>query len=691
MLVIAAFALLQQQVPQDTNRSQKLEAITVSEKAGVAHRYRAPWSASALKVSTPLRDTPASVSVITNALIREQSLLSVGDALRYVPGVTVGQGEGNRDAITIRGNASTADFFVDGLRDDAQYFRDLYNVERVEALGGANALTFGRGGGGGVVNRVSKRAGFQPVHDATLESGSYGHGRAAVDVGGALDDRLAGRVNALYQNSGSFRYAYRNTRLGFSPQLSWAVAPATTFRFGAEYFSDARTADRGIPSYRGRPSPAALSTFFGNPDSSHAQAQAMSGDVSVEHRASEFATVRSTLRFTRYDKFYQNVYPGGAVDTSGMVRLSAYNQDIYRSNVFSQNEAVLRVPSSRVPHTLLVGVEIGRQATDNVRQTGYFGGTPSLTVPFDAPTVYTPVEFRPSSTDADNFVLANVASLYAQDQIWLTPKLQATVGARAERFDLGYRNNRAPQRLHRRDDVFSPRAGLVFKPVEPLSLYASISVSHLPSAGDQFGSLTPTTRTLEPERFTNQEAGVKWDVVPALSVTGAVYALVRTNSAAPSAVDPGVYVQTGRQKTTGVEVALNGSVLTGWDVVGAFASQRAKIVSRTNAAPAGAIVPLVPRNTFSLWNRVRLARAIAVGFGSIHQSDMYAAIDDMVTLPGFWRFDGAIYAQASRHAKVQVNMENLFNRAYYATSHGNNNIMPGAPRMVKVSVVTSVK
>lgn len=402
--------------------------------------------------------------------------------------------------------------------------------------------------------------------------------------------------------------------------------------------------------------------------------------------------LRGNLRFASYDKFYQNVYPGSEVDTSGSVKLAAYNNDTFRRNLFSQTEATVRLPYGPMPQTLLVGLELGHQATDNVRQTGYFSGTStSLTVPVTAPTVTTPVEFRPSSSDANNHVLANIVSVYAQDQLWLTSRLQATLGVRFERFDLSFRNHRVPQDLERADNLVSPRAGLVFKPSEPVSLYSSYSVSHLPGAGDQFSSLTPSTKTLEPERFTNREIGAKCDVTPSLSVTGAAYLLMRTNSAAPSAIDPGVYVQTGEQRTVGYELSLRGRVANAWDVLGSFANQRATIVSATTAAPAGATVPLVPRHTLSLWNRLQARPSLGFGVGALYQGDMYAAIDNMVTIPAFWRFDGAVYVDVTRHLTLQANIENLFDRAYYATSHGNNSIMPGAPRTVRVSLTRTLR
>jgi catecholate siderophore receptor len=604
----------------------------------------------------------------------------------------MGQGEGHRDAPTIRGNSSTADFFVDGVRDDAQYFRDFYNVERLEVLAGSNAMIFGRGGGGGVINRVTKQAQWERTRDLTLEGGSFGHGRGTLDYGGAISEAVAVRVNGMYQHSNGFRDAFTLSRAGVNPSAAIQLGGRTSLRAGGEYFEDRRRVDRGLPSFQGRPSSASLRVFFGNPDSSRASAEVGSADATLEHRFSDRASFRSHGRATSYDKFYQNVLPGALNADGSQVSLSAYSSDMQRMNVFSQNELTLRLPDLKVPQTLLAGVEIGRQSTDNLRLTGYFNGSAtSLNVPFDAPTVTTPIEFRPSASDANNTTVANVASVYAQDQLRLSPRLQATVGIRFERFALDFADHRTSQQLERTDDVFTPRVGLVFKPVAPVSVYSSYSVSHLPSSGDQFAGLTVTTQTLEPERFANAEVGAKWDVRPDFSVSTAVYQLMRTNSAAPSALDPGITVQTGKQRTNGYELSVNGRVTKSWDLIGAFASQRATIVSRTAAAPAGAAVPLVPRTTFSLWNRYQVARALGVGLGAINQSAMYAAIDNSVTLPGFWRMDGAAYLTGFQNVRIQLNVENLLNTRYYATSHGNNNIMPGAPRTVRVSLTTQIQ
>ena len=651
--------------------------------------YAAARTTSATRTDTPLRDAPQSVSIVTADVIADQSMQGMADVVRYVPGVTMGQGEGHRDAPTIRGNASTADFFVDGVRDDAQYLRDLYNVERVEALKGSNAMIFGRGGGGGVLNRVSKEAQWTPSRVLTAEGGSYDHARLVVDLGSGVDDRLAVRFNGMYQNSGNFRDAYQLNRFGLNPGIAVALGARTMLRAGYEFFSDERTVDRGIPSFQGRPSGADIHTFFGNPDESRSELQAHSAGALVEHTTGGGMVIRNRSRFANYDKFYQNSFPGAVNADGTQVSLSAYNNATDRRNLFNQTEMVVGGSTGGIGHTLLAGVEIGRQETENFRETGYYNGTAtSFAVPFGQPTVATPIEFRQSATDADNRATASIAGVYLQDQIELAPWMQAVLGVRYDRFAIDFHNNRTSESLDRTDDLLSPRAGLVFKPAEVVSLYGSYSVSYLPSSGDQFSSLTATSSTLEPEQFTNYELGAKWDLRPSLSLTAALYRLDRTNTSAPDPADPARVVQTGEQRTTGWEVGLSGNVTGAWQVVAGFASQNAEIESTTSAAKAGQKVALVPERTFSLWNRVQVLPGLGIGLGVVHQSDMFAAIDNTVTLPGFTRADGALFLRLTSLLSAQLNVENVTNERYYATSHGNNNIMPGASRNVRISLTT---
>ncbi|HEX2202017.1 MAG TPA: TonB-dependent siderophore receptor [Longimicrobium sp.] len=663
-----------------------LTAVTAF--GGRSRGYVATRTTSATRTDTPLRDAPQAVSVVTAGLIADQSMQGMADVVRYVPGVTMGQGEGHRDAPTIRGNASTADFFVDGVRDDAQYLRDVYNVERVEALKGSNALVFGRGGGGGVINRVSKEAQWAPTRVFTAEGGSWDHKRTTVDLGQGVSPALAVRFNGMFEESGGFRDAAELQRFGLNPTVAWAAGARTTVRAGYELFSDDRTVDRGIPSFQGRPSPAGLTTFFGNPDLSYSEVRVHAAGATVDH-AFGAVTVRNRTRVASYDKFYQNSFPGAVNAEGTQVNLAAYNNATDRRNLFNQTDVVFGLGTGPLRHTFLVGAELGRQRTENFRETGYYNdAVTSFAVPFDEPTVSTPITFRQSATDADNRATATVAGVYLQDQVAFSRHLQAVLGVRFDRFSVDFHNNRNDEDLKREDDLVSPRAGLVVKPVEPVSLYGSYSVSYLPSAGDQFSSLNATTETLEPERFTNYEAGAKWDALPGLALTAAVYRLDRTNTSAPDPNDPTRTVQTGSQRTTGYELGVSGDVTPRWQVVGGFASQDAEITSTTAAAARGQKVALVPERTLSLWNRYQLFPALGVGLGVVHQAEMFAAIDNSVTLPEFTRFDAAVFVRLNPLLSAQLNVENLTDETYYPTSHGNNNIMPGASRSLRLTLTT---
>ena len=689
---VSAFVQARQDTVKRDTTAQNLGRVVITEKATKKNGYAVDRTSTATKTNTPLRDTPQSVSVVSRQLIADQSMQNMADVVRYVPSVSMGQGEGHRDAPTIRGNSSTADFFIDCVRDDAQYYRDVYNVERVEALKGSNAMIFGRGGGGGVINRVTKEAGFAPVRSITLEGGSFDHKRSLLDVGQSIAPNVAARFNGMYERSGGFRDESELERSGVNPTLAIAAGANTSIRLGYEFFRDHRNVDRGIPSFKGAPSPAPIEQFFGNPDVSYADARVHSGAATIHHATASGLTITNRTRFMHYDKFYQNVFAGSAVNAAGtQLNLSGYNNAQTRANLFNQTDVTGAVHIGSVKHTLLLGAEFGRQLTDNFRNTGYFSGTAtSTTVPFTDPSAATPVTFRQSGTDADNHVRVNASAIYVQNQVELSPRWQAIAGVRYERFDLAFHNNRDNTDRSRADNMLSPRVGLVFKPVIAISLYGSHSVSHLPSSGDQFGSLTATTQTLEPETFRNYELGAKWDVLPALSFTAAGYRLDRSNSTARDPNDVSKTVQTGRQRTTGYELGLTGSLTSKWQVAGGWANQRATIISATTAARAGATVPLVPHTQLSLWNRYQLAPRLGAGLGVIHQTRTYSAIDNAVTLPGFTRVDAATYVGLTNQLRLQLNVENVFDRQYYPMSHGNNNIMPGAPRTFRVGFSTTM-
>jgi catecholate siderophore receptor len=340
-----------------------------------------------------------------------------------------------------------------------------------------------------------------------------------------------------------------------------------------------------------------------------------------------------------------------------------------------------------VRHMLLFGGEVGRQRNQNLRNTGYFENTAvSVMVPLADPSTTLPVTYRQSATDANNRVRTHVGAAYVQDQAEISRFVQVIGGVRFDRFDLQFDNNRNGEALRRVDHLVSPRAGVVLKPFASASIYSSVTRSYLPSSGDQFASLTAITQQMKPEQFTNYEIGAKWDATPDLALTTALYRLDRTNTRANDPNDPTRIVQTGSQRTDGYEFGINGTITGAWKIAGGYAHQDAFVTSATTAARAGAQVAQVPRHTFSLWNTYQLLPRVGAGLGIIHRADMFAAIDDAVVLPGYTRADAAAFFSLSDRTRLQVNVENLFDRVYFVNADSNTNISPGSPRTVRVAL-----
>ena len=648
---------------------------------------------TATKTDTELKDVPQSIAVVSEDDIEDRDLRSVAELLRYVPGATTGTGEGNRDQITLRGNNSTADFFVDGVRDDVQYFRDLYNAARIEVLRGPNAMIFGRGGGGGVVNRVTKQPGPESDREFALSGDSQGGYRLAADVDQPLGGGAGLRINGVYENGESFRRGVELERYGVNPTLGFLFGE-TRIDLAYEYFHDRRTADRGIPSRSDGnpltvdgPLKGADAFFFGDPEGSFARADVNLLTLRLEHRFGDGLTLRNRTLYGDYDKFYQNIYPNGPAELNGQVRLSAYNDATRRQNLFGQTDLVWESRLGGIDQTLLLGFELGRQEGRNQRRNGVFATAPigptSILVPVASPTVDRPVAFL--ANGAHNELEASIAAIYVQDQIQLSDRVELVAGLRLDRFTLDVANLNTGRTFSRTDELFSPRLGLIVKPEPKLSLYASYSRSYLPSAGDQFSSLDITSEALKPERFDNYEVGAKWEPVDGLLATVALYQLDRTNTRVSGAT-PGTVALTGAQRSRGLELALQGDVSGHWQIAAGYALQEAEIRRATAAAPAGREVPLVPHHQFSLWNRYNVGKTLGVGLGIIAASRSYASISNAVTLPGYARFDAALFFALADGIDAQLNVENLLGADYFPTAHNDNNIAPGAPTAARATL-----
>ena len=679
--------------PTTEDFSLAIAGIQESVSVGATIGYSVPAVSSATKTTTPLRDVPQAVNVVTSELIADQRMASMADVTRYMPGVGIAQGEGNRDTPILRGNSTTSDFFVDGVRDDVQYFRDVYNVDRVEALMGPNAMIFGRGGVGGVINRVTRQADWGQSREASLQFGSWDNKRFTTDVGRGVNETVAIRATGLYENSDSYRDGVGVERYGFNPTVAFRVGPNTTLRGSYEYFHDERTADRGISSFNGRPVVTDPGTFFGDPSQSSSDATVNVVSGLLEHRFNSRTTLRNRLSYGDYDKFYQNVFPGAVNAAGTTVAISAYNNATTRQNVFNQTDLIVSTQTGRFRHTLLVGTEFGRQETVNFRNTGFFSSLGANVTTFNAPladpTISLPLTFRQNATDADNQGVTTVASAYAQDQVALSQHVEAVVGLRFDSFNADVTNNRIATDFSSDDNLWSPRLGLIYKPIQPLSLYGSYSLTYLPRAGEQLSSLSLTNQALDPEEFRNYEVGAKWDVVPSFSFTAALYRLDRGNVIVPDPNDPTTSILVDAQRTKGLELGLNGYVTRAWSVAGGYAYQDGEITRSISAtAQAGASLAQLPKHSISLWNKYDFTPRLAAALGLIYRDDVFTSTDNLVLLPSWTRVDAAVYYNLTSMFRAQVNIENLFDEDYYLNAHSNTNITPGSPRAVRFALTT---
>jgi catecholate siderophore receptor len=407
------------------------------------------------------------------------------------------------------------------------------------------------------------------------------------------------------------------------------------------------------------------------------------GRANLEHRFSPDMTLNSRLLWGDYDKFYRNAYPSSAVSTNAdrqqQLAIGSYADGFQRESLFSQNDLVIKGRTGGIGHTLLAGVEYGRQRGGNQRYNGgsatiLLSGTPQIPAQTIAAT-----PTRSTRSDVDVF------ALYAQDQIAFGEMFQFIAGLRYDLFSLEVNDLIAGQAFERTDNLWSPRLGVVAKPIPTVSLHASYSRSYLPQSGDQFNSLDATASALVPERFDNYEIGAKWQPRPTLLVSAAAYRLDRTNTRAPGPT-PGTIVQTGAQRSHGIELEASGSIRRNWQLSAGYAYQEAEISETTSVAPAGRAVPQVPRHQASLWTRYDFAPGLGIGVGIHHQSESYASISNAVVLPAHTRIDAAFYFPIAAGFEAQLNVENVLNEVYFPTAHNDNNITTGSPRSVRGTV-----
>ncbi len=660
--------------------------ITANSDNQDLQSYSTQKTISATRIKTSLIDTPQAISILDQSQIRDRNITNLEQAVRYIPSFNIQQGEGNRDQLTIRGNASSADFFVDSIRDDLQYIRDFYNAKSIEFLRGPNALSFGRGGAGGLVNKVSKTADGKNTKSINLSIGSFNNRRAEFDIGDKINRKFFIRLNGVYEKSDSYRNFVNLEKYAINPTATFILNDKTDLKISYEHFADQRVADRGVPSKNNIAITNKPSAFFGNPSESFADIRIDNFTTILSHDFSENSSLRNATRYSINHKFYQNVYASSSVDSNNNFNISAYNNLTKRENFTNQLDLTNKFTTYKFKHQTVFGSEITRQDSINYRQNGSFSNNSLNLILSSANAVdYSPIIYQKSSTVNDLISEVRVYGLYFQDQIDLSKQWQLLAGIRHDRFEINLRNNHLMEKFSRIDNLTSPRLGIIFKPKENISIYSSYSVSYLPSSGDQFDTLTSQIKNFKAEKIQNYEIGSKFDLNKKFSLATAIFEQQRSNSKVADPNNPGFYFLSGESRTRGIEFEAKGVINSKIETDLSYTLQDARVVGQSINALKNNKIALSPTHKFGWLNKFKYDSNLSFSLGFLRQSAQFAGSDNTSKIKGFKRFDFLIDYKINKKYRLQLNVENILNEKYILTAHNNNNLMPGSSRSFKLN------
>ena len=641
---------------------------------------------NALKTPVPVLDVPQSVSIITDEDIRKQGFREISDIVRYIPGVNTSQGEGHRDAVVFRGVRSTADFYMDGVRDDVRYYRSLYNLEQVEVLRGPNALLFGRGGTGGIINRVTKKAVVgEDFGSVDVGTDTFGSLDLAFDYNVSGTDDSALRINVHTDSLANHRDFYDGERTGINPTMKFVMSDDTTLDLSYEYIDHERFIDRGIPTINGAPDESLIDIVFGTPEINTTTVEATIFRGTLSHVFSDTRKGNLTVHKSSFEKMYQNLYASGYDGT--LVTMDGYRDPTERDKLIISGNLVNEINVGSVKHTILVGAELIDTENNNLRYDTFWSTTSDDNEVFDisrpmdftvnADGIATSVDFTTSlksKTSSD----IKVTSLYIQDQIDLTDNIKLMIGGRHDSFDITVADIKNMSSESRKDTEFSPRAGLVFKPSEEMSLYWSFSQSFLPRSGEQYKALSATSARLDPDVFESNEVGLKYDISPRLNLTLSYFNSEQTRAERDN--DTGENSEVRGLTVDGLEVQLKGQLTDRLDVMVGYSSLDGETSS-------GGEPREIPDHTFSLYAKYQVNDKYGWAFGMTRQGESKIKDNNPgLVLPEYTRLDLGAYYKLSNGLELQVNIENLNDELYFPHSHSTHQASVGEPFNARVSV-----
>jgi catecholate siderophore receptor len=694
------FGAAQAQTAPSTQPASSTESSLPPIKATATEERDNSRASTGGKFETPLRDVPQSITVLDRKMLDTQAAASLKDALRNVPGITLGAGEGGviGDNINLRGFSARTDVYLDGMRDRGQYTRDVFALQAVEVLKGPSSMLFGRGSTGGVINQIGKKPDLRDRGELVATVGTDGYYRGTADFNHALSDNAAFRVAAFGQSVESTRDVTKNKDVGIAPSFRLGIGTPTELTVAALVQRNRDIPDYGFPFVTTagagtvrQPIDAPAHHYYGYTDDRFDQDVNLFS-VTLQHKASAATTLRTRLQVSnnrtdvRANPLGSVVRADGAVPTlaDDLNDLSAPRSTRERrlkdTSLISQTDVTTRTQLAGLAHQFTAGVELARERN---RDNRYAWNTPveAAMINLGSP-VYAGITGEHALSRTTTTV-ADTLAVYVNDQIDLTPQWKLVGGVRNERFrvhsDLvkytlppGFPADTTEPAAPKSENMWSPRAGVLFQPDEAQTYYLSYGTSFNPSA--EFVTQSASTAALRAERNRSFELGAKLDLLGGeLSLNGALFRVEKTNPRTQDAT--GTQVTEGLIRVDGLELGVTGRLNPQWEVFAGYTFLDAKIAESpqigtgvdAGIAAQGKTAPNAPRHNAALWTTYRVAPQWEVGGGAQFASQRWLNNFETAKVDGYTRWDATV-AYLQKSWELRLNLQNLSDAVYFEAS-----------------------
>lgn len=700
--VIATQAMAQEQ--------EHVQLPTIHLEAQADKSLKVDQSANK-KFTVPLLDVAKSVHVISPQLISDTKVNTLSDALRTVPGITLGAGEGgnpNGDRPFIRGYSSESSIYVDGIRNSTSQNREMFAVEQVEVTKGSASALGGAGSVGGSINLISKLPKQENFIEGSVQGGTDNYARITLDGNKDFGNGTAARVAIMgHQNDKAGQNdGAEYKRFGIAPSISFGLGSPTRATLSYYYLKSDDTPDSGVPYWNhqtntatGKPLDAKQGIYYGLKDRDFQKQENHIGTIKLEHDITDDLTISNTAVYNKSKNDYLWTQPD---DSKGNIANDKVwrriNSRITETDAFSNQLALTgKFKTGSIKHSFNTGIEYSNQQSDKGNySTQYPGYTGSTSGGFNSDCkindtwctdAYNPNPYDPwlGSTTKNKKVTttkADTTSLYLLDNIEINPQWLVDVGVRWDKFNTELKTHATGEKIENNTDFFSYQTGLTFKPVENGSIYASFATSANPvgaDAGDGSETgLNANLSDLDPEKARTYEIGTKWDLLDKrLNLTAAIFRTEKQNTRIQ--LDPTTYTNGGESKVDGVELGINGNITDKWAVSAGYTYLDSESIKNGKSCRGdkctdqsvfnGNQMQNVPKNSATLWTTYQVLPQLSIGGGAVYSDKVYGDLANTKWVPSYVRYDAMARYNINKDVNLQLNVNNLSDKRYFTKAY----------------------